>query len=95
MVKPMDQVRAAYYIRFTVLDRPGVLSAISGVMGRRGISLAQVIQRALTPQSDWVTLVALTHAAAEGDLKAALAETGALDAVREAKLIRIEEFGFE
>jgi homoserine dehydrogenase len=94
-VKPMAEIRAAYYLRFTVLDRPGVLSAISGIMGRRGISLAQVIQKGQTPQTDWVTLVVLTHAALEGDLQAALAETVALDVVRAAKLIRIEEFASE
>lgn len=94
-VKPMERVRTTYYIRLTVLDRPGVLSAISGVMGRSDISLAQVIQRALDPKNEWVSLVLLTHEAAEGDLQAALAETRNLDVVREARLIRIEEFGFE
>ena len=92
LVRPMAQPRAAYYLRFMVLDSPGVLSAISGIFGRRNISLAQVIQKGQPPQSDSVPLVVLTHEALEADLQAALGETRALETVKDAKLIRVEEF---
>jgi homoserine dehydrogenase len=91
-VEPMERTRAAYYVRFTVFDRPGVLSAISGIFGSRGISLAQVIQKSQNPQTGWVSLVVLTHEAAEADLQTALKETRALDVVKDARLIRLEEF---
>jgi homoserine dehydrogenase len=91
-VEPMERTRAAYYVRFTVFDRPGVLSAISGIFGSRGISLAQVIQKSQNPQTGWVSLVVLTHEAMEADLQAALKETRALDVVKDARLIRLEEF---
>jgi homoserine dehydrogenase len=91
-VEPMERTRAAYYVRFTVFDRPGVLSAISGIFGSRGISLAQVIQKSQNPQTGWVSLVVLTHEALEADLQAALKETRALDVVKDARLIRLEEF---
>ena len=91
-VRPMAETRAAYYVRFSVLDRPGVLSAISGIFGRRNISLAQVIQKGQNPKTGWVSLVVLTHEAMEADLQTALAETRALDVVEDAKLIRVEEF---
>ena len=91
-VEPMERTRAAYYVRFTVLDRPGVLSAISGIFGSRGISLAQVIQKGQNPQTGWVSLVLLTHEALEADLRTALKETKALDVVKGARVIRLEEF---
>ncbi len=43
---PMDNIETKYYFRFSVLDRPGVLSKISGILGENNISLATVIQKA-------------------------------------------------
>ncbi len=42
----MDNIETKYYFRFSVLDRPGVLSKISGILGEHNISLASVIQKA-------------------------------------------------
>jgi homoserine dehydrogenase len=39
------RVLSEYYLRFSVLDQPGVLSNISGVLGRYNISIASVIQK--------------------------------------------------
>ncbi|MDR1486662.1 MAG: homoserine dehydrogenase [Deltaproteobacteria bacterium] len=91
-IKPITEVNVSYYLRFTVLDRPGVLSSISGAFGRHNISLAQLIQKGQRKDNDWVTLVMLTHTAQEGDLRKAIAETEAMDVVQEAKFIRIEDF---
>ncbi len=37
-------VTGRFYLRFHVDDRPGVMSEITGVLGRNGISIASVIQ---------------------------------------------------
>jgi homoserine dehydrogenase len=92
MVKPSGQTSAPYYLRYAVIDRPGVLSAISGILGRHNISLAQVIQKGQNPKTGTVNLVMLTHTAKVGDLMMAVDETKALDVVREVHLIRVEEF---
>jgi homoserine dehydrogenase len=90
-VKPQDEVRLAYFLRFTVIDKPGVLSAISGVLGRHNISLAQVIQKGQDPVNGGVTLITLTHEAKEKDLLAALAESEKLDCLTApTRLIRVE-----
>ncbi|OGP71355.1 MAG: homoserine dehydrogenase, partial [Deltaproteobacteria bacterium RBG_13_60_28] len=44
-IKPLDEVVTNYYIRFAALDRPGVLSQISGILGKHNISIAAVIQK--------------------------------------------------
>src|SRR5262249_29447630 len=43
-VKPVEEIRSLYYLRFVVLDRPGVLSQVSGIVGENNISIAKVIQ---------------------------------------------------
>ena len=42
---PHGEARSEFYLRVTALDRPGVLSAVTGVIGRHGISIESVIQR--------------------------------------------------
>ena len=41
----MDQVRTRYYIRFMATDKPGVLSKITGILGRYGIGINSVTQK--------------------------------------------------
>ncbi len=43
-----DQRGRPFYLRFHVADRPGVMSEITGVLGRQGISIASVIQHEAT-----------------------------------------------
>ncbi|MDR1873115.1 MAG: homoserine dehydrogenase [Deltaproteobacteria bacterium] len=90
-IKPQAEARLSYFLRLTVVDKPGVLSAISGVLGRHNISIAQVIQKGFDPNRNGVTLIILTHEAIEKDLLAALAETDKLDALTgPTRLIRVE-----
>jgi len=42
---PMEEIVTKYYFRFSAVDRPGVLSNISGVLGANDISIAAVIQK--------------------------------------------------
>jgi homoserine dehydrogenase len=44
-MRPMGEVRSAYYLRAMVQDRPGVLSQVAGILGRHDISIATVIQK--------------------------------------------------
>jgi len=70
-VKPVDEIRSAYYLRVMALDRPGVLSQISGVLGRHDISIASVIQKGRAHASA-VPVVMTTHEARERDMRGAL-----------------------
>src|SRR3990172_6139607 len=44
-LKRMEEVEMPFYMRFSAVDRPGVLSTISGILGKNGISIASVIQK--------------------------------------------------
>jgi homoserine dehydrogenase len=82
--------RGEFYVRFTTLDRPGVLSRITGALGARGISIASVLQEE-RHESRAVPIVLTTHDVRQQDLDAALAEIGRLpEVVAPAQLIRIE-----
>jgi homoserine dehydrogenase len=84
-----DQFFSRYYLRFTVLDRPGVLSAISGILAEYNISIASVIQKEVHPV-DSVPVVVLTYEASEYDMQQALVKIDKLDVVTDRTvLIRV------
>ncbi len=89
-VIPFGDLVVPYYLRFSVLDRPGVLSRISGVLGEHDISIASVMQpeRKLGQP---VPIVMRTHEARERNVQEALAAIGAFEVVTEPpRSIRIE-----
>jgi homoserine dehydrogenase len=89
-VQPIEDVSSLYYLRFMVFDRPGVLSQISGVLGKNNISIASVIQRGRT-EGRTVPLVVMTHTALERDIRRALVEIHTFECVgEEPVLIRVE-----
>ncbi|HUW99715.1 MAG TPA: homoserine dehydrogenase [Phycisphaerae bacterium] len=72
-VQPIQDVWTRYYLRFDVVDEPGILASIAGVLGRHKISIASVLQHeSASPES--VPLVITTHLAREGSVSAALEE---------------------
>ncbi len=91
VVLPMDRVVSRYYFRFQVVDRPGVLSKISGVLGAHDVSIASMIQEGREAVAA-VPIVMMTHEAREADVRAALAEIDRLAVVQEPSLsIRVED----
>ena len=90
-VKAKNQFLSRYYLRFSVQDRPGVLSQISGILGKLNISIASVIQRG--QQGDGaVPIFMLIHKAREEYVAQALQEIDALPvALDKTMLIRIED----
>ena len=89
-IKPMNQLVSSYYMRCTVKDQPGVLSQISGVLGRHNISIESMVQPH-RHKVGAVPIVFVTHEAQENDVAAALAEIDNLDVIQEETLlIRIE-----
>jgi homoserine dehydrogenase len=77
------QSRGAFYLRFNVDDRPGVLSEITGVLGEHGISIASVIQHEPGEMGDGVVpLVIMTHAACDGAVTAAMEQIDRLKCVK-------------
>jgi len=91
-VIPMRDVLSKFYLRFTVVDRPGVLSFIAGALGKRHVSIASCHQRGRS-ESGPVAVVMVTHQAREGALRKALARIDKNRRIvkRKTVAIRIEE----
>jgi homoserine dehydrogenase len=88
---PFDQILTNYYFRFSAVDRPGVLSRISGILGANDISIATVIQKGRM-QGGAVPIVMTTYKARERDVQKALEDIDRLDVVMgKTALIRIED----
>jgi len=88
---PFDEIVTNYYFRFSVADRPGVLSRISGILGQNNISIAVVIQKGRR-QDGAVPIVMTTYKAQERDVQKALADIDRLDvAMGKTMLIRVED----
>jgi homoserine dehydrogenase len=88
---PMDNVETKYYFRFSALDRPGVLSRISGILGKYNISIATCIQKARGKKGA-VPIVMTTYKAQEKNVQQALKKIDKLDIVQgKTILIRIED----
>ncbi|MCL6583468.1 MAG: homoserine dehydrogenase [bacterium] len=88
-IRDINQIVSAYYLRFTALDKPGVLSRISGILSQHNISLASVIQKERRV-GEAVPIVMMTHEALEHDIQNALSEIDSLPFVIEkTNLIRV------
>ncbi len=90
-IADIQHIKTRYYLRFSVVDKPGVLAKISGILGNYGISIASVIQHKAKENGD-VPLVMMTHLAEEGNLQKALTEIKRLEVIKDhTKLLRVEE----
>ncbi|MFA6599754.1 MAG: homoserine dehydrogenase [Candidatus Omnitrophota bacterium] len=89
-IKSISSIESRYYLRFQVVDRPGVLAKISSVLGKSRISISDVIQRERSA-GKVVPLILLTHDAFEHDLRKAIGRIDRLGIVRDpSQVIRIE-----
>ncbi len=90
-IRKMDDITSCYYLRFTAMDKPGVLSRISGVLGKNNISIESVIQKG-RGAAEAVPLVMMSHEAVERNVRSALAEINTMDCVAgPTMVIRVEE----
>jgi len=69
---PLSRVSCKYYFRFTAQDKPGVLAAISRILGEHKISIEAVIQKGRRSEEGPVPIVMLTHEAKEASVRQAL-----------------------
>lgn len=89
-LQPMAHHQGAYYVRLHVIDRPGVMAAISQVLAQADVSIESIIQRGRNP-GESVPIVMRTHETQESVMTEALAEIAAINAVSGPPcLIRIE-----
>lgn len=83
---------ARYYIRLTLVDKPGALARIAYEMGGVGISIDQIRQINLEKPDDDALVLIVTHPAAPNDIDLAIARFGESGVViGQPVAIRIEE----
>jgi len=89
---PLDEIFGRAYLRFTMLDRPGVFGHIATVLGEHEIGIESVIQKGRADSQNSVPVLMQTHPAKESALRAALVIIDRLDDLTApTRLIRIEE----
>lgn len=92
-ILPVGETSTAYYVRFDVTDRPGVVAEIARVIAdhRIGISGTHSPVNPSDPDAAFVDMVFLLHTCPFGKLQAALTEIEALDCVNSSPVVfRIE-----
>ena len=92
-VLPIDETETAYYVRFKVTDRPGVIAEIATVLAEAGVGISGTHSPVDpdNPDADFVDMVFLLHTCAFGLLRATLNQVEALDCVTERPVVfRIE-----
>src|SRR6202789_481105 len=85
-IKKMGDIKSRYFLKFSVLDQAGVLSAISRILGEHRISIASVIKKE-QKKGDKVRVVIVTYEAKEEDVQEALKKINGLPFVREETLL--------
>jgi len=78
VVRPMAELRSAFYLSLEVFDEPGVLASVATVFGDHGVSIRAMEQVGLGQEA---RLIFLTHTAGEGDVQATIADLHRLPAV--------------
>jgi len=88
--KPVTAISSRYYFRFSVIDRPGVLARISGILGSHQVSISDVIQTE-RKSGNIVPLMMLTHDANEKAVKQAIRRIQSLPIIKgRPQVLRIE-----
>ncbi len=79
---PPEAHSSAFYLRFQVLDVPGVMAAVSQHLANEGVSIDSMLQRGRSP-GEAVAIVMLTHEAPQAAVERALSAIAASDKVFE------------
>lgn len=77
-ITPMEKLVCPYYFRVTALDKPGVLSVITGIFGKHGISIKSMIQQG-RDANEPVYIVFRTHNATEVEVEKVITDIDKLD----------------
>ncbi len=89
-VSPIEDLVSRYYVRLSVLDRPGVFARIANILARSGIGISSIIQ----PEGhvgEAVPVILMIHDAPNAAMRRALQQIGRLPAVRSTPaMIRVE-----
>jgi len=91
-VIPMDDVVSQYFVRLSVVDRPGTLAKIAAIFGAAKIGISSVIQPE-GHEGKSVPLIFMLHYATNGAVKKAFNQIAKLPVIKDKPvMIRVENF---
>ena len=91
-IAPMDEIVSRYYLRLSVVDKPGVLAKIAAIFAAAKIGISSVIQPE-GHEGESVPLILMIHDAPNAAMRKALAKIAKLPAVKNKPvMIRVENF---
>lgn len=92
IVLPIDQTVSRYYLRLSVVDKPGTLARIAAILGQSKIGISSVIQPE-GHEGESVPLILMTHAAPNAAMSKALAKIRKMPVIKAPPvMIRVESF---
>jgi len=90
-IMDIEDIETSFYMRFSALDKPGVLSDITKIMADSSISIEAIIQREHSVGEDYVNVIILTNVTKEKLLDSAVEHIEQLETVRDnIHFIRVE-----
>jgi homoserine dehydrogenase len=84
----MGKIETAYYLRLSVINRPGVMASIATIFGDSDISIDTILQKGRGMPNEDVTIIMLTQNTREANLTKALKQVEELATVN-GKVVRI------
>ena len=90
-IMQIEEIETSFYMRFSALDKPGVLSDITTIMADSGISIEAIVQKEQPVGEDYVNVIIVTNVTREKCLNGAVERIEQLETVRgKINLIRVE-----
>lgn len=91
-VVPLDEITSRYYVRLSVVDKPGVLAKVSAIFASMKIGISSVIQPE-GHEGESVPLILMLHDAPNAAMRKALAKIARLPVVKgKPVMFRVESF---
>ena len=91
-ITPMDEVVSRYYLRLSVVDKPGTLAKIAAIFAAAKIGISSVIQPE-GHEGESVPLILMIHDAPNAAMRKALAKIAKLPVVKHKPvMLRVENF---
>ncbi|MDR2192613.1 MAG: homoserine dehydrogenase [Endomicrobium sp.] len=88
-ILPAGRSKAPYYLRLSVVDKPGVLSKISGILGKYKVSIASLAQPDVS-NDDYVRIIIITHDTHRENLEKALKQIDATKSIIKSKTVKLK-----
>ncbi len=93
-ILPIESIHSAYYLRLVVADKPGVMSDVTQVLSKAGVSIEAIIQKEPQRGETQVSIVLITNVIQENTVNTVIREIEAKSFVAAPVVkLRVESLG--